>query len=103
MVAAGKQVEAADAGVADVQARKPVAQRHGVVGVELIIHTRADGEPALRRPGHVREGIDDAQRRRIERDSVDDRSVVYRMPLHVEIEGRLLVDRAAQGAAVFLQ
>ena len=49
MVAAGNQVEAADAGIADVRVRDAVAEHQGVVRAELIIDSRADvREPAGR-------------------------------------------------------
>ena len=103
MVAARDQVEAPDAGVAHVGAQELVTPREGVVGAQLIIQARADGDAALRNAKDVRERIDDGERLRIERGPVDDGAVVDRIAADIQEERALRVNWAAQAAAVFLQ
>ena len=101
VVSAIHQIESADAAVANAGAQETIAERHRVIGIDLIVDTRAEGNPPLRRSRHTGEGIHNGKRLGIERDAVDDRAVVDRVPLHIKKERAALVDRPAQIAAVF--
>src|SRR5262249_35527347 len=103
MIAARIQVEAADAGVADVAARETVAGYQTDPLTQLIIDARGDADAPLRRARCGRKGIDDIKRVRIERDRIDDGAVVDRIPPGVDKEGGPRADRAAQAAPGFIQ
>ena len=93
VVAARRQVEAADALVLHVVARESVADYQSIVLAQLIIHARADAQAPLRSQQHAGIGSDRV-RLRIERNRVDDRAVVDFAPLGIEDERGALAERA---------
>ncbi len=103
VVGARHQVETADARVQQIGPQESVAQDQRVVRVDLVVHARAEADAPLRHSKDVRVRIDDPQRRRIERDPVDDGPVVHRVAPNVEEEGGALVKRPAHAPAVFFE
>src|SRR6266496_4576614 len=103
MCAARNQIEPADAGALNISASNPIANRQSVFGIELIVEARVDSKTPLPRPKHVRERIDDRQPLWIERDRVDDRSVIHLIAPNIKKERHAFVNSSAYAAAIFLQ
>src|ERR1043166_648547 len=102
MVPARDQIEVSDAGILNIGVQGRVADSQRVVVVDLIVDARGDRKAALWNREHVSE-VRDAERLRVERERVDDCSVVDRIPPHIERKRRALIERAAQVPAVFFQ
>src|SRR5207244_4389788 len=104
VVEAGRyQVERTDARVLDVYGLKNVAQRKCVAGRQLIIDSRADGDPSLWNRKDLSKRIDDGKRIGIKRRSVDDRTIIDRRGIGRDEERCSGAERPFQTAPVFVK
>ena len=103
MNAGGVQLEAAYPGVLNIGTGKGIPDGQRIGRRELIIHSRAEPDTALRNTEHLAVGVHNRERCRIENRSIDNRAVIDRSAIYREKEGGSFPERPLQAAAVLFQ
>ena len=102
VIAARGQVERSDTGAINVGLRDGIADLQRIVAVQSIVDARAGASKNLRDFVNTEIRLD-AQRLRAQRNGIDDRAVIHRVPLAIEDERRALIDGAAGVAFEFIE